>query len=122
MTKLRLLQIIQYLSLILGIFNILLLLYFIFFNPFNIKLVWILVIPIITFTYDLFTYYKLYQDNVPVITLFVPYLFHIGLSYLFYKQISWKGFLILIIASLIYMLYKMFKVSVYPLQKEGVEE
>lgn len=118
MYKTKLLKFIHYFTFILGLINILLLLYFIFFNPFDVKLVWILVLPIAVFIYDLFSYYKLYKDNVPVITLVIPYILHIGLTYLFYKQISWKCFLILICSSIVYMLYKIFKVSLYPLQKE----
>lgn len=91
-------------------------------NPAKMPLRFLQVIPLCILGVSVFTYFKLYSDGDPVISLMVPTIMHILLIFAFKRQLVIIPFALLIILDICYLVVKGIKGSMYPFEVEGDED
>lgn len=88
-------------------------------NPQGMPLRFFQIIPVVALVVALFSYFKLYSDGVPVITLLAPTILHIILVYLFRRAIVIIPFIAVFAIDIVFLVCKSVKASLYPFDIEG---
>ena len=91
-------------------------------NPARMPLRFLQVIPLCILGVSVFTYFKLYSDGDPVISLMVPTIMHILIIFVFKKQFVIVPFALLLVLDVGYLVVKGLKASMYPFEIEGDED
>lgn len=69
-----------------------------------------------------FSYYKLYRDGVPVISVITPLLLHGILVFLFKRVIAWQSIVPLFVLDVLFLITKGIKSSLFPYDIEGEDD
>lgn len=88
-------------------------------NPQGMPLRFFQIFPVVALVVALFSYFKLYSDGVPVITLLAPTILHIILVYLFRRAIVIIPFIAVFAIDIVFLVCKSVKASLYPFDIEG---
>lgn len=96
--------------------------WFLFANPFNLPLRHMQLIVLVVYAVVCFSYYKLYSDGVPVISLITPTLLHAVIVFVFMRVIAVVPFLVLLVFDAVFLVAKSVKASLYPFDIEGDED
>lgn len=107
---------------IIGSIRIVITLWFMTSNPMKMELVYFQLIPLIVCTATMFTFYKLYSDGVPVISLIVPTLVHGVVIFIFKRAINIAPLLVLLFIDILFLFAKGVKANRFPFSIEGEDE
>lgn len=91
-------------------------------NPLGLPLRFFQLIPLIAVLVATFSYFKLYSDGVPVITVIAPTLLHAILIYVFQKRIIIIPFIVLVVIDGLFLGIKGLKSNMYPFDIEGDDD
>lgn len=119
LTKRRKMLAVYWLPGIIGGIRLLLTALVLVWNPQGMPLRFFQIIPVVALVVALFSYFKLYSDGVPVITLLAPTILHIILVYLFRRAIVIIPFIAVFAIDIVFLVCKSVKVSLYPFDIEG---
>ena len=89
-------------------------LWFLVVNPFDLPLRVIQLVVLIAYLIFNFTYFKLYSDGIPVISIILPSLLHICIIFMFKRILVVKQFIILVAIDILYLITKSLKASMFP--------
>lgn len=106
----------------LSILRVLVTLWFLIYNPLMLPLRFIQIVELIVYGVYNFTYFKLYSDGVPVISVLAPNLLHGVIVFIFKKTIPIIPLGFLIAFDSLYLVAKSVKANLYPFDIDGEEE
>lgn len=107
---------------IIGLLRILLTIYYFIKNPLGMPLRYFQLIPCIAIGVALFSYYKLFTDGVPIITVIAPTMVHQVLIYIFSKRFVILPFIPIVLLDIIFLSVKGLKASMFPFDIDGDED
>ena len=102
--------------------RVLLTLWFLISDPFGLPLRFFQVILLLAYSVTLFSYFKLYSDGVPVISLIAPTLVHAVVVFVFRRIIAVVPFAILLVLDILFLIIKSVKANMYPFDVDGEED
>lgn len=122
MSKRRKLQIAFYVPGVLMALRVILTLWVLIINPLGMPMRFFQLIPLGAILVSAFTYFKLYRDSVPVISLILPSIIHFIMIYAFKRVLVIWPFGILLPVDIIFLVVKSLKSSMYPFDMDTNEE
>lgn len=97
-------------------------LWFFFVNPFNLPLRYIQWFVLVVYAVVCFSYYKLYSDGVPVISVIAPTLIHMVIIFAFMRMLVIIPFLVLGTTDILFLTAKSIKASLYPFDTDDDDD
>lgn len=122
LTKKKLMYAAYYAPGVAAVLRILVTIWFLTSNPLGMPLRFLQLIPIIVLLIFSFTYFKLYSDGVPVISLIAPTLVHFVLVYVFERIIAVLPFAVLLLLDIFYLIAKSLKAAMFPFDFDEDED
>ena len=96
--------------------------WFLMSNPMGLPLRFLQVIVLVVYGIFTFTYFKLYSDGVPVISIVTPSLVHAVLIFAFKRVVVVAPFVVLLLLDIAYLVVKSVKANLFPFDIEGDDE
>ena len=118
-SKILLLRTMFYLPIAISIARILLTIVIFVWNPQDMPLRFLQIIPMLVVASYCFLYLKLFNDSTPVISLLLPTIIHIALVSVFAGAVVIIPFILPICIDIIYIIVKGIKGSSFPFEVEG---
>lgn len=114
LTKKKLMYVTYYAPGVITAVRVFVTLWFLVSNPLGMPLRFLQLIPVGVLLAFCFTYFKLYSDGVPVISLIAPTLVHFVLVYVFERVIVVLPFAVLLLLDILYLIVKSVKANMFP--------
>ena len=121
-SKQRIMLLSYYLPGVFSIIRVGITIWFLVSNPMNLPLRFIQVIIIGVYVVFNFTYFKLYSDGVPVISLIAPTLVHAILIFVFQRVVIIAPFVVLLLLDIAYLVVKSVKANLFPFDIDGMDD
>lgn len=118
-TKQRIMLFCYYLPGVVTAIRVAVTLWFLITNPMGLPLRFIQLVVIGAYIAFTFTYFKLYSDGVPVISIVTPSLVHAVIIYVFKREIVIAPFVALLLLDIAYLVTKSVKASLFPFDIDG---
>ena len=119
LSKQRRMRFVYFLPATFAVIRILLTVWFLVYNPLGLPLRFIQLILMGVYAGSLFSFYRLYRDGVPVLSLIAPTLVHAILIFIFKKEIVIVPFAVLFVVDIAFLASKGVKANLYPFDIEG---
>lgn len=121
-TKQKLMLFSYYLPGVFALIRVCVTIWFLVSNPLNLPLRFIQVFAIVVYAVFSFTYFKLYSDGVPVISLIAPSLVHAVVIFAFQRVVVVAPFVVLLLLDIAYLIVKSVKANLFPFDIDGDDE
>ena len=119
--RVRLLKIMFWLPLVVTLVRVIATVVILVWNPFRMPMRLLQVVPMCVLLVYAFAYYKLYNDNDPVILLIVPTILHFLFAWVLKKKLFIVPFILPFALDIIYLVVKGVKGGMFPFEFEGDE-
>ena len=107
---------------IISAIRILLTMFVLVYNPLDMPLRFIQVVPMFVVMWNLVSYYILYTDSTPVIPLLLPTIIHFVIILVMTKVVILVPFIPFLVVDFVYIIIKYIKSSMFPFEMEGDED
>lgn len=121
-TKAKVMKTCYYMPGVFAAFRVAITLWFLISNPMDLPLRFMELIPLTFYIVYSFTYFRLYSDGVPVISIVAPVLLHAALIFAFKRVLVIAPFSVLLLLDVAYLIVKSVKANLYPFDIEGDDD
>lgn len=118
-SKTALLRTMFWAPLVIALFRILITIVILVWNPQDMSLRFIQIIPMLVLLIFSFMYFKLYHDGDPVISLLLPTILHFILILIFKRKVELIPFIAPFAIDILYLVVKGVKGTMFPFEFEG---
>lgn len=118
-SKIALLRTMFWAPLVIALFRILITIVILVWNPQDMSLRFIQIIPMLVLLIFSFMYFKLYHDGDPVISLLLPTILHFILILIFKRKVELIPFIAPFAIDILYLVVKGVKGTMFPFEFEG---
>lgn len=122
LSKKRKMLLVYYLPLVLTVIRVIITFWFFVENPLQLGLRFIQGVPLLVYLFFTFTYYKLYHDGVPVITIVVPTILHGIVVFVFQRQLALVPLGVLFALDVLFLILRSIKSNLYPFDIDNDDE
>lgn len=122
MSKEQLMRVFYYMPGVAALIRIGFTVWFIGWQPIPMPLPYTQVLTIVIYLILQFTYFRLYRDSVPVISVLVPTILHSLLIFVFLRQVVIAPFVLLVLLDVMFLSSRGIKSSMYPFYIEEDDE
>lgn len=118
-SKIALLRTMFWAPLVVALFRVLITIVILVWNPQEMSLRFMQIIPLLVLVVFSFMYFKLYHDGDPVISLLLPTILHFILILIFKRQVEIIPFIAPLTVDIVYLVVKGIKGTMFPFEFEG---
>lgn len=121
-SKVTLLKAMYYMPVVIGCLRCVITLVILIWNPQQMSLRFLQVLPLLVLMFTLFSYLKLYSDGDPVVSLLLPSIAQFLIILVFKRTLEIVPFVVPLLLDAMFLVAKGIKAEAFPFEVEGEEE